>query len=110
MVQITEKAEMKVLVFLLLAFSFNSNASYCLKELSNGNLRLDSVSIEACPSGMILLDKTEYDAINIDAIVATLIDLFEFSVEDFALFNALCLIGFIGGHSIGRVTRLLGKS
>lgn len=101
---------MKYLIILLLLFSFNSNASYCLRELSNGNLRVDSTSVENCPSGMILLSKTEYDAINIDSIVATLKDLFEFSVDDFAYFNAICLIGFITGHSIGRVTRIFGKT
>jgi len=101
---------MKYLIILILLFSFNSNASYCLYELTNGNLRVDSTSVETCPSGMILLSKTEYDAINIDSIIATLKDLFEFSVEDFAYFNAVCLIGFIVGHSIGRVNRLLGKT
>lgn len=45
-----------------------------------------------------------------DNIIATLVDLFEFSVEDFAFFNAICLIGFITGHSIGRVLRILGKT
>jgi len=101
---------MKTLIILLLLLSFNSNASYCLYESGFGNLRIDSTSVETCPSGMILLTKSEYDAINIDTIVATLKDLFEFSVEDFAYFNAICLIGFIGGHSLGRVTRIFGKS
>ncbi len=101
---------MKTLIILLLLLSFNSNASYCLYETGNGNLRIDATSVETCPSGMILLDKSEYDAIKSANIVATLTDLFEFSVEDFAYFNAVCLIGFIVGHSIGRVTRLLGKT
>ena len=101
---------MKLLPILLLLLSFNSNAAYCLYELNNGNLRIDSTSVESCPSGLILLSKSDYDAINIDSIVATLIDLFEFSAEDFALFNAICLIGFIGGHSLGRVSRILGKT
>lgn len=101
---------MKTIIILLSLLSFNSNAAYCLYELSNGNLRIDSTSVETCPSGMILLSKSDYDAINIDSIIATLIDLFEFSGEDFAYFNAICLIGFIVGHSIGRVTRLLGKT
>jgi len=100
-----------LIVFLsLIFFSFSSNASYCLRETSNGNLRIDSASIETCASGLILLSKTEYDAINADSIVATLLDLFEFSVEDFALFNAICLIGFISGHALGRVSRILGKT
>lgn len=101
---------MKYLIIFLLLFSVNSNAAYCLYELNNGNLRIQSESIETCSSGLILLSKSDYDAINIDAIVATLKDLFEFSVEDFAYFNAICLIGFIGGHSLGRVSRILGKT
>jgi len=101
---------MKWLTIFLLLLSFNSNASYCLYELSNGNLRIDSTSVESCPSGLVLLSKSEYDAINQIGIIATLKDLFEFSVEDFAYFNAICLIGFITGHSIGRVSRILGKT
>lgn len=101
---------MKFLTIFLLLLSFNSNASYCLLELNNGNLRVDSTSTQNCPSGMILLSKSEYDAINQIGIIATLKDLFEFSVEDFALFNSICLVGFIVGHSIGRVNRLLGKT
>jgi len=100
-----------LIVFLsLIFFSFSSSASYCLRETSNGNLRIDSASVETCTSGLILLSKTEYDAINADSIVATLLDLFEFSVEDFALFNAICLVGFISGHALGRVSRILGKT
>lgn len=101
---------MKFIIVFLLLFSFKSSAAYCVYELNNGNLRIDSTSIETCPSGLILLSKSDYDAINIDTIVATLKDLFEFSAEDFAYFNAICLIGFIVGHSIGRVNRLLGKT
>lgn len=101
---------MKYLIIFLLLFSVNSNAAYCLYELNNGNLRIQSESIETCPSGLILLSKSDYDAINIDAIVATLKDLFEFSVEDFAFFNTICLIGFITGHSVGRISRLFGKT
>jgi hypothetical protein len=100
-----------LIVFLsLIFFSFSSNASYCLLETSEGNLRIDSSSVESCSSGLILLSKTEYDAVNAESIVATLLDLFEFSVEDFALFNAICLIGFISGHALGRVSRILGKT
>jgi len=101
---------MKYTLIALMFFSFNSNASYCLYELADGNLRIDSTSVESCPSGLILLSKSDYDAISIDTIVATLNDLFEFSVEDFAYFNAVCLIGFIGGNALGRVNRILGKT
>lgn len=52
---------MKYISILLLLISFNSNASYCLYETGNGNLRIDSTSVESCPSGMILLSKSEYD-------------------------------------------------
>lgn len=100
----------KIISIFLLLLSFNSNASYCLLELNNGNLRVDSTSTQNCPSGMILLSKSEYDAINQIGIIATLKDLFEFSFDDFALFNAICIIAFIVGHSTGRVSRLLGKT
>jgi hypothetical protein len=102
--------QMKILTILILLLSFNANASYCLYELNNGNLRVDSTSVETCPSGMILLSKSEYDAINIETIVAKLKELLEVAVDDFAYFNAICLIGFIAGHSLGRVTRILGKT
>jgi hypothetical protein len=101
---------LKISSFIMIVlFSFGANASYCVKAMNNGNLRIDAQSVENCTTGMILLSKTEYQAINVDSIVATLIGLFEFSVEDFALFNAICLIGFISGHALGRVGRLLGK-
>ena len=98
---------------LLLTSSFlsaNAHAAYCVREMNNGNLRLDSTSVENCPSELVLLSKSDYDAINIDSIVATLIDLFEFSALDFAFFNAICLVGFITGHFIGRVARIFGKT
>jgi hypothetical protein len=73
--------------------------------------------LEGCVEDVVL-SPTEYatlsaqaDSLNfLNSVTATLIDLFEFSVEDFAYFNAICLIGFISGHSIGRVLRLLGKT
>jgi hypothetical protein len=99
----------KFLLIFVLFFSFNLNAAYCLTENQTGQLVLDSVSVENCSSGMILLSKTDYELINQDAIISTLKDLFEFSSADFALFNAICLVGFIVGHSLGRVNRLLGK-
>lgn len=99
------------LILLCLVFlSFNSNAAQCVGEDNIGYLILTTEPIETCSTGLIILSKSDYDAINIDSIVATLIDLFEFSVEDFAMFNASCLIVFITGHSIGRVCRILGKS
>jgi len=101
---------MKIIILLFLVVSYSSNAAYCLVEAGNGDLRIESTSIETCPSGLILLSKSDYDAISIDAIIATLKDLFEFSVEDFAYFNAVCLIGFISGHALGRVNRILGKT
>jgi hypothetical protein len=101
---------MKYFSILILLFSFSSNAAYCVKELTDGSLGLDTNSIESCPSGIILLSKSDYDAINVESIIATLTDLFEFSIEDFAYFNAICLIGFIVGHALGRVNRILGKT
>ena len=54
---------MKLLTLFLLLLSFNSNASYCLYETGNGNLRIDSTSVESCPSGLILLSSTEYQSL-----------------------------------------------
>jgi len=101
---------MKYLLIFLLLTPLSSNAAYCIKQLTNNNLAMTTNNIESCPHNLILLSKSDYDLINQDSIIATLKDLFEFSVEDFAYFNAICLIGFIGGHSLGRVSRILGKT
>ena len=67
---------MKFLTIFLLLLSFNSNAAYCLKARSNGNLYQDSVSVEDCPSGLILLSKTDYDlSFQADVVTATEIGL-----------------------------------
>jgi hypothetical protein len=54
---------MKLLTIFLLLLSFNSNASYCLLESNDGNLRIDSTSVELCPSGLILLSNAEYQSV-----------------------------------------------
>lgn len=54
---------MKLLTILLLLLSFNSNASYCLYETGNGNLRIESTSVETCPSGLVLLSSTEHQSL-----------------------------------------------
>jgi len=100
---------MKILALLFLLFSINSNAATCVYVSANGTVKSDGTSVALC-NDLVLVSKVEYESMNVSTVVATLIDLFEFSVEDFAYFNAVCLIGFIVGHSIGRVTRLLGKT
>lgn len=55
---------MKFICLFFLLFSSFSNASYCLLELNNGNLRIDSVSVNTCPSGLALLSTDELTAIN----------------------------------------------
>lgn len=99
---------MKILV-LLLFVTFNSNAAMCVYVSSNGTVKSSSTTIELC-NDLVLVSKVEYESMSVSSVVATLIDLFEFSVEDFAYFNAICLIGFISGHALGRVNRLLGKT
>jgi len=100
---------MKILVLLCLLFSLSSNAATCVYVSSNGTVKSSSTPIELC-NDLVLVSKVEYESMNVSSVVATLIDLFEFSVEDFAYFNAICLIGFISGHALGRVNRILGKT
>ncbi|MCJ8318743.1 MAG: hypothetical protein MJK12_03865 [Colwellia sp.] len=100
---------MKSFIALVLLFSLNVNAAQCVYVDGAGTVKSSATPIELC-NDLVLVSKVEYESMNVNTVVATLIDLFEFSVEDFAYFNAVCLIGFITGHSIGRVTRLLGKT
>lgn len=80
---------------------------------------VNSVPPEQCSEqvndGHVVMSGSEYavlksKTVDADNVVATLVELFEFSAEDFALFNAICLVAFIGGHSLGRVARIMGKS
>lgn len=100
---------MKYLLLIVLVFSFSSNSATCVYVDSDSTLKSSFTPIESC-NDLVLLSRTEYESISLDSVVATLVDLFEFSIEDFAMFNAICLIGFISGHSLGRVARLLGKT
>lgn len=100
---------MKFLVLIVLLFSFTSKAATCVYVDGTGTLKSSATPINTC-NDLVLLSKTEYDSISVETIILTLKELFEFSVEDFAYFNAICLIAFITGHSIGRVTRILGKT
>ncbi|KGK00283.1 hypothetical protein [Thalassotalea sp. ND16A] len=84
-------------------------ASTCVNVDVNGFLVNSGVPIDQC-NDLVLLDATEYNSINVDSIVATLIDLFQFSAEDMGAFVATCIITFITGHGVGRVVRILGKS
>lgn len=96
-------------LFIGILAPFTTSASYCVEEV-RGKIKMTNMPVDQCTTGMIILSKTEYDAIRQDGIIATLKSLFEFSVEDFALFNAICLIGFITTHSVGRVVRYMGKT
>lgn len=100
---------MKYLVLIVLLFSFSSGAANCVYIDASGTLKSSATPIATC-NDLVLLSKAEYEAISLETIISTLKDLFEFSVEDFALFNSICLIAFITGHSIGRVSRILGKT
>ena len=100
---------MKYLVLIVLLFSFTSNAAHCVYVDGTGTLKTSATPIETC-NDLVLLSKTEYDSISVETIILPLKELFEFSAEDFAMFNAICLIGFISGHALGRVNRLLGKT
>jgi hypothetical protein len=99
-------------IFLIALYLSSSlaRAAYCVKEDVSGNLQIDSVSIEACPSEIILLSKTEYDAISIDGLVTLLTELFEFSTQDFAEITGMLIVSFITGHVLGRIARLFGKT
>lgn len=119
----------KIVSFLLclhlgMTFSFSVMAADCVarNEMADpfGGTNVSYVptsdTISQC-SEFVVMGKNEYTTLvnntNPDPyanITATLINLFEFSVEDFAFFNAICLIGFITTHSVGRVVRYLGKT
>jgi hypothetical protein len=59
--------KLKIFIFLALFISAsNANAAYCLIEDVSGNLSVDSTSVETCPSGLVLLSKTDYDAMKTD--------------------------------------------
>ena len=84
---------MKYIIILLLLFSFNSNASYCLYELTNGNLRVDSTSVETCPSGMILLSKSEYDLM-VSTNIITALEIAESFTWGFGTYITFWFLGF----------------
>jgi len=84
---------MKFLTILILLISFNSSASYCLRELSNGNLRVDSTSVDSCPSGMILLSKTEYDLM-VNSNVITALEIAESFTWGFGTYISFWFLGY----------------
>ncbi|MGL1956080.1 MAG: hypothetical protein OCD00_02015 [Colwellia sp.] len=106
---------MKFFIVFLLLFSFHSSAATCYAVSDWGSLTPTNETIDNC-SGFLFIGTSEYselmdkNAVDMTAILNTLVELFEFSTEDFLLFNSICLIGFICGHSLGRVNRLLGKT
>jgi hypothetical protein len=63
----TSNNKLKIFIFLtLFVFVSNVDAAYCLIEDGNGNLSIDSTSVEVCPSGLVLLSKTDYNNMNVD--------------------------------------------
>jgi hypothetical protein len=84
---------MKLLPILLLLLSFNSNAAYCLYETGNGNLRIDSTSVESCPSGLVLLSKSEYD-LSFTANVITALDIAESFTWGFGTYIGFWFMGY----------------
>lgn len=84
---------MKFLAVILLLFSFNSNASYCLKAISNGNLRVDTQPVASCPSGMILLSKAEYD-LSFQSNVITALDIAGSFTWGFSTYLGFWYMGF----------------
>lgn len=84
---------MKILLILLCLCSFNTNASYCLYETGNGNLRVDSTSVESCPSGFILLSKSEY-SLMVQSNVITATDIAESFTWGFGTYIGFWFLGF----------------
>lgn len=94
-----EKGLKFVFLFTLLFSSF-SNASYCLIELNNGNLRIDSVSVNSCPSGLALLTTTELENIN-DELVSQNVAITAFDIGESFIWGFGTYIGFwFMGYSI----------
>ncbi len=116
---------MKKLIFLLLFLCLSASVSAgftcpsCTEDGStdSGSTATSGKFYQVCPTFAInnecpvLMQWVQVEEqIDFDSIINVLLNLFEFSVEDFAFFNATCLIGFIVGHSVGRINRLLGKT
>ena len=85
---------MKFLTIFLLLLSFNSNAAYCLKARSNGNLNQDSVSVEDCSSGLILLSKTDYD-LSFKSNVISATDIAESFTWGFGTYIGFWFLGYV---------------
>jgi hypothetical protein len=84
---------MKLLTIFLLLVSFTSNASYCLYETGNGNLRVDSTSVESCTSGLVLLSKTDYELMA-QTNVITAIDIAESFTWGFGTYMSFWFMGY----------------
>jgi hypothetical protein len=84
---------MKLLTVFLLLFSVNSNAAYCLLETGNGNLRVDSTSVESCTSGLVLLSKTDYELMA-QTNVITAIDIAESFTWGFGTYMSFWFMGY----------------
>lgn len=95
----------------LALFALQVNAATCVSENANGRVINYGDDLETCVTH-VLITKEEFDSfsINKDEIIETLKELFEFSAADFALFNGMCIVAWIGGHALGRVVRIFGKS
>lgn len=123
----TEKQMKYVALLILILVNFDSSAAQCLKfssTFTNDSSGQDYVvhfadqyALDGCQLDVVMNGveyatlKANADSLNfLNSVTATLIELFEFSAEDFGLINSLFIVAFITGHVLGRVSRLLGKT
>lgn len=99
-------------------FSYATVENCSNNESGNILLTIDEYDGLLYGDGYQQITQAEYDEYLVlkeaqtpyDQIINTLVELFEFSNEDFAQITAMFLVAFITGHALGRVARLLGKT
>lgn len=60
-----------ILISLVVSLLFldKAEASYCLRELTNGNLRVLDVDVDNCATGYILFDDSDFETLNADVLL-----------------------------------------
>lgn len=104
-----------------LLFSFASSATDCIRYDSsgsdlNGQYSIyydDGVTIESCTDS-IVLSAVDYHVLKSKAedsqeLQNTLLSLFQFDVQIFAMVELTLIMAFLTSHFAGRVVRWLGK-
>ncbi|WP_440053029.1 hypothetical protein ACSLBF_20325 (plasmid) [Pseudoalteromonas sp. T1lg65] len=70
--------------------------------------QLIAATAETCE--YVLLTTEQVTQIQLNGLVDTLNELFQFDLATFGLINAAALTAFFTAHSIGRIVRVMGKT